>query len=74
MANPDVAPSALRRIQQEFASFCDGHGKASEADTRAKVIDKILTEVCLWPEGAISREDRVQRGLIDYTLKVQSRP
>ena len=43
----------------------------SEADTRAKVVDKILCEVCGWPEAAITREE--QSGFIDYSLRVQSR-
>jgi len=31
-------------------------------------------QVCGWPEVAISREDHVESGFIDYVLKVQNRP
>ena len=33
-----------------------------------KIIDRILKEVCLWPESDISREDHTDRGYIDYVL------
>jgi hypothetical protein len=74
MSSPDSALQALRTINQEFEAFRRDKGKVSEADTRAKLIDRILTEVCLWPEGGITREDRVDRGYIDYALSVQNRP
>jgi len=73
MTHPDEAQKALRAIAAEFSEFCEAHGAASEADTRAKVIDRILTEVCGWPEGAISREDHVHVGYIDYALALRSR-
>ena len=73
MGSPDQALQQLKRINQQFATFCTGRGTVSEADTRVKLIDKILTEVCLWPEGSISREDNVHSGYIDYSLVVQTR-
>ena len=49
MIHPDDALVALQQVKQDFQQFCDSKGKASEADTRAKVIDKILTAVLGWP-------------------------
>ncbi len=49
------------------------HGNVSEADTRAKLIDAILKDVCGWPETAISREDHVDRGYTDYILSAPAR-
>lgn len=64
---------ALRAIKGEFADFCSVHGNVSEADTRAKVIDRILREVCDWPEPGIVREQHNERGYMDYVLTVQGR-
>lgn len=71
--NPDAALEALRGISGEFRTFCEQRGHVSEADTRAKVIDRILREVCGWPEDAITREDYVGRGYTDYVLSVHGR-
>jgi hypothetical protein len=73
MGTPDTAFEELKQINEAFAVFRAGRGSVSEADTRAKVIDKILTDVCFWPEGAIAREERADSGLIDYSLSVQTR-
>ena len=73
MGDPDSALQRLKQIEQEFAAFCAARGTVSEADTRAKLIDEILTEVCLWPEAKIAREERGDSGLIDYSLIVQKR-
>lgn len=73
MAEPDDALNALREITKEFATFVAGKGGASEADTRAKLIDRILVEVCGWPEYAIAREEHVHSGFIDYSLTIQER-
>lgn len=71
--HPDTAREALARIAQQFSSFVTATGGANEADTRANLIDKILTQVCFWPEAAIKREEHVDRGYIDYSLLVQTR-
>ena len=46
----------------------------TEADTRANLIDRILTEVCAWPAGSIKRESHVESGYIDYSLVLRNRP
>jgi hypothetical protein len=73
LGNPDTAIAQIRIIAAEFSEFCSGRGSISEADTRVKLIDRVLTEVCLWPEGAIAREENATIGFIDYSLTVQSR-
>jgi hypothetical protein len=73
-ADPDAGILALRQILQDFEDFCVSRGGASEADTRVKVIDRVLTDVLGWPESAIDREGHVESGFIDYTLTVQNRP
>src|SRR5207244_331698 len=45
-----------------------------EADTRVKLIDRLLKEVCAWPEPELSREDRADSGFTDYQLRVRRQP
>jgi hypothetical protein len=73
MADPDLALQELQRINKEFAALIGDKGAASEADTRVKLVDRILTSVCNWPEAAIRREEHVDRGYIDYSLYTQNR-
>lgn len=42
----------------------------SEADTRSKVIDKILIEVLGWEEKDITRESHVDSGYFDYKISI----
>src|SRR5438477_1218549 len=73
MADPDLALDVLRKINQDFSAFMVGKGSVSEADTRANLIDKVLVQVLGWPESAITREEHVDRGYIDYSLQLQTR-
>lgn len=74
MGNPDEAIDCLRRVIQEFKEFCSQQGNVSEADTRAKVIDRILTQACCYPETALRREQNVECGYVDYVVTLQTRP
>ena len=75
MENPaDKALEHLNTIAEEFSSFLKAAGKISEADTRVKLIDRVLKEVCQWPESELSREDNVESGYSDYQLKVRRTP
>jgi hypothetical protein len=65
----DQALQRFRSIIASFSAFLIRKGGASEADTRIKLIDRILKEVCFWPESEISREDHVHSGYTDYQLK-----
>ena len=73
MSHPDAGIDALRELSAEFAAFRVERGGVSEADTRVKVIDRILKDVLQWPEDALSREDRVHSGFVDYILSAQNR-
>jgi hypothetical protein len=73
-SDPDRSFAALQQTIKEFSEFITGKSAITEADTRANLIDKILTQVCAWPEAAITREDHVERGYIDYCLSAQTRP
>jgi ABC-type oligopeptide transport system ATPase subunit len=73
MLNPDTAIDNLRQIIKSFEAFCKVHGDVTEADTRANVIDKILTQVCGWPDEAIKREPPTERGYMDYCLMNQKK-
>lgn len=73
MPDPDSALIALKQVIQEFAAFVAGRGSVSEADTRVKLIDRVLVQVLGWPEEVITREEHVESGFIDYSLVVQTR-
>ncbi len=73
MTEPDAALEAFREIVAEFKTFISGRGSVSESDTRAKLIDRVLVQVCGWPEDAIVREESVESGRIDYSLTVRNR-
>ena len=73
-ATAETGLEALKRIKTTITQFCELHGKVTEADTRANIIDKILTDVCGWPGAFLQRERHVpSRGYMDYTLTVQHR-
>jgi hypothetical protein len=74
MPEPDLALDSLRAIVKEFAAFVAEKGAASEADTRVKLIDRILVQVCGWPEESLTREQHVESGFIDYVLCIGTRP
>lgn len=68
MVHPDEALERLSKIYDEFGEFCAKRGNVSEADTRVKIIDRVLKEVLGWPEEVIARENPVNRGFVDYVL------
>lgn len=73
MVRPDEALTTLDQVRRDFNQFCELKGNVSEADTRAKIIDKILTEVLGWPERAIQRERYVHEGYLDYELEIHKK-
>jgi hypothetical protein len=44
-------------------------GALTEADTRAKIIDRILLRVLGWQEQSFTREERTESGFVDYVLR-----
>jgi hypothetical protein len=72
-ANIDEALGTLRHLVARWAEFMENH--YSEADTRVKFIDPVLTQVLGWPEHPnITREESYtqdeERRSIDYTLSL----
>ncbi len=41
----------------------------TEAETRFKIIDRIITDVLLWDRGGIRLEQNIQSGYADYLLQ-----
>src|SRR5690349_56308 len=74
MRHPDSALDTFKEIAKQFKDFCKKRGKISETDTRVKITDRILKEVCLWPEEDLSREDYSHSGYIDYVLSLRGKP
>ncbi|MEO6611401.1 MAG: hypothetical protein ABIT05_04685 [Chitinophagaceae bacterium] len=70
MIDFDKSYGNLKVIESDFKEFCSRFGEASEADTRVKLIDKILVDVCGWPESNIKRETHSESGYSDYFLDV----
>ncbi len=71
--NPDDAYQAISEVFNDFSSFCSVRGTVSEADTRVKIIDRVLKDVLGWPEQSIIREESINGGFIDYTLTTVTR-
>lgn len=61
--------SEFQRIVLEAKNY--SLSDQSEADTRAKVIDQILSRVLNWPEANIIREPYNEAGFLDYKLVTQ---
>src|SRR5215469_8006810 len=45
----------------------------TEADTRARLITRILREALDWPDANVSREEYANPGFMDYVLSLQRR-
>ncbi|MFJ9559843.1 AAA family ATPase [Streptomyces fuscichromogenes] len=67
----DVAHARFQEIKAEIASYADT--VETEADTRLKVIDRVITEVLLWPYREILAEPAVSTGFVDYSCTVNDR-
>lgn len=77
MSNPDKSYAVFKEIIDDFKDFCTHHGKVSEADTRVKLIDRILKEALNWPEPLLSRENHtegIKAGYTDYQLRIKGTP
>jgi len=73
MSEADEGLRNISIIFTEFGDFCKKRGQVNEADTRAKVIDRILKEALGWPEDALNRELPVHPGFLDYMLQTGKR-
>jgi predicted type IV restriction endonuclease/DNA-binding PadR family transcriptional regulator len=71
---PDDATQALANIIEEY-NFLSNNQSPSEADTRSKIIDRVLREVLGWPERQISREVNTRGEVgkfLDYKFSLAS--
>jgi len=73
MLDPDDALENISKIFDDFSDFCSKGGKVSEADTRSKIIDRILKEGLGWDEKDIRREGPIERGYLDYCITHSNR-
>jgi AAA ATPase domain len=67
----DVAHERFVSLQEEVGEYL--HSVETEADTRLKIIDRIFTEVLLWPYSAILAEPSTPGGFVDYSMGVDGR-
>ena len=58
----------LANFTKIYESWKDEVEKFNEADTRAKIIDQILTDCLGWSEFFIRRETKNAEGYTDYEL------
>jgi GTPase SAR1 family protein len=65
--HPDEGFQNFKKLCAEYATRLETF---NEAETRAKVIDRILKECLGWDEASINRENHVDSGYIDYELKI----
>jgi len=72
MNNYELNADNFEKIIHEFRETPDA--SYSEADTRAKLIDKILHDSLGWPEEGsyIRRETHIHHGYIDYVMRVNN--
>jgi energy-coupling factor transporter ATP-binding protein EcfA2 len=64
----DLAHQRFRSLRIEVSDYV--HSITTEADTRLKVIDRVFTEVLLWPHCEILTEPPVPTGFADYAFLV----
>jgi predicted type IV restriction endonuclease len=69
MKSSEECYQEFNRLLIEFGVHNLAH--QSEADTRAKVIDRMLRDVLNWPETSIVREPYTNTGFLDYKLLAQ---
>ena len=67
----DAAYAAFQGLTRECAAYLNS--VETEADTRLKIIDRLLTEVLLWPYAEMNTEVPAEGGFADYVCRVQSR-
>ena len=67
----DAAYEAFKHLTREVAGYLNS--VETEADTRLKIIDRILVEVLHWPLEQLSTEPHTEGGFADYVGHVQER-
>lgn len=64
----DTAYEKLETLLAHYSSFAETI--RSEADTRFKLIDAVITDVLGWPKSEIHAEERAGLGFVDYKLSI----
>ena len=75
--NPDQGYEALKKIASDYHEYLEDTKRLSEADTRVKLIDRVLKESLGWQEKMLSREDHssgFNTGFTDYKLTLNGKP
>jgi hypothetical protein len=67
----DLAHQRFKQLRIEVSSYINT--VTTEADTRLKVIDRVFTEVLLWPHLEILTEPPTPTGFADYAFLVEGR-
>ena len=67
----DAAYAAFEALTRESEAYLNSI--ETEADTRLKIIDRLLVEVLHWPYAEISTEAATEGGFADYVCRVQER-
>lgn len=67
----DVAYAAFQKFMHEYGTYLNS--VETEADTRLKIIDRLLVQVLLWPYAEIQTEPLSEGGFADYVCRVQDR-
>ena len=67
----DAIDARFEKLNQIVAEFDELHATiVTEADTRLKVIDRVLADALGWPLASTQVEERAGEGYIDYCLNV----
>jgi len=66
--DPDISYTNFVKIKTEYENL-----DFNEADTRAKIIDRILIDCLGWSENNIKRETKVHSGYTDYEISIDGR-
>lgn len=71
MDTMDAAFETFCKIKSEIGGYLNS--VKTEADTRLKVIDRIMSEVLTWPYSEVLAEPPTESGFVDYAFSVSGR-
>ena len=71
MKNSEECYAAFVRLKADVSDY--PLASQTEADTRARIVDRMLGEVCDWPPENIFREEHAHPGFMDYVLLISRR-
>lgn len=71
MKSSEECYQSFLQLKQDISKY--PLGTQTEADTRARIVDRMLSEVCDWPPENVSREEHAHPGYMDYVLFINRR-